>query len=119
MRFCRQEKTITIEEDDLEEYEMFYGLRLLKSQKQYTQHKKYMEKQKRFVEQKETEQAELITEFFEEFADKIVLKNRISEKDNKTIKKKYYRQPKIYQNDYIVELQNLRKITEYFSINDD
>jgi len=47
------------------------------------------------------------------------LKNRISEKDNKTIKKKYHRQPKIYQNNYIIELQNKRKIKENITMRDD
>ena len=47
------------------------------------------------------------------------MKNRISEKDNKTIKKKYHRQPKIYQNNYIIELQNKRKIKENITMRDD
>mgnify|MGYP000695598152 CR=1 FL=1 len=49
---------------------------------------------------------EIINDFFDELNEKAVMKDRITESKNKSTKRKYIRQPKIYQNDYIEDLMN-------------
>lgn len=60
----------------------------------------------------------MIDSFFKEANEPITLKNRITEKYNKTTRKKYFREPKIYQNDYLARLQDKRMITEYLTHTD-
>lgn len=55
-------------------------------------------------------------QIYEDFAEKMDqandMKTRASDNENK-IRKKYYRQPKIYQNDYIDNIYN-KKMFRYF-----
>jgi hypothetical protein len=46
------------------------------------------------------------------------LKTRATDKNDQNTRKKYFRQPKIYQNDYIVELQESGNIIEYLTEKD-
>lgn len=49
---------------------------------------------------------EIIQDFFDDLNMKPQMKDRVTESKNKTTKKKYIRQPKIYQNNYIEELKD-------------
>jgi hypothetical protein len=49
---------------------------------------------------------EIINDFFDELNEKAEMKDRITESKHKSTKRKYIRQPKIYQNHYIDELMN-------------
>mgnify|MGYP006952970565 CR=1 FL=1 len=62
---------------------------------------------------------DIIAEFFEEFNEKITMKDRITEAKNQKPKRKYIRQPKIYQNDYLLQIDQQKLIQEYYSERDE
>ena len=62
---------------------------------------------------------QIIEDFFEEFNEKIKMKDRVTEAKNQKPKRKYIRQPKIYQNDYIIKIDELKLIQEYYSERDE
>jgi hypothetical protein len=53
---------------------------------------------------------DIIADFFEEFNEKITMKDRITEAKNQKPKRKYIRQPKIYQNDYLLQIDQQKLI---------
>lgn len=82
--------------DEIEFYDMFYGPRQLRSRKKFEQYNLFKEKQKALEEQKEDDMVDIIQDFFEDLNTKAQMKDRITESKNKTTKRKYIRQPKIY-----------------------
>lgn len=97
---------------------MLYGLNLAKAAKKFDKYKKFQKKQQAMERQKVDEKKAILDDFFGSYNQKLNYKTRILEKQTAEVKKKYYRQPKIYQNDYICELQETNKIKEYFTEQD-
>lgn len=92
---------------------MQYGLRLAKYKKKFQQHRRYTEKHRQLNEQKDQEKEDILEDFFAGINRPLDYKTRLQEKNAQITKKKYYRQPKIYQNDYIKELYLKNMISEY------
>ena len=93
-------------EKQLNDYQLLYGVRMAKVNKRYKISKEYRDKQNQLENQKKDEQVTIYGEFIDELktAEVPQMKTREQEKYNKKQKKRYFRETKVYQNDYILQL---------------
>ena len=102
------------DDEDFIKYEMLYGIRMVRSMKRYTQFKMIQDRKDACENQKQNEKNEITKLFFTELDQKVTMKTRESEKNQQTTKRKYFRQPKIYQQEFYDELWSQGKVKEYY-----
>lgn len=94
------------DEDGVDQFDMIYDIRMANSNLRYHNYKINNEKKIMYETQKIREQVEITKNFVQEKQKEYQMKTRTTDINFLQSKRKYFRQPKIYQNGFI---DNLRK----------
>ena len=100
----------------MHDHEMLYAIRLAKSARRFVGWKSQQEKAAELHASRQDEQVGMMGEFFGGVERKVAMKTRAA--DRGATKKKYYRQPKVYQKNYVAGLRREGSILLHEEIED-